>query len=100
MPEIWHISGICQLRISAEKVREKPESGLGIFRENWQQNRENQSGPSGNTDCVPLKVNTFNNLKKGYININIHLIKKHHSEHADFLPVIRDGISENGPQWP
>ena len=33
MPEIWHISGICQLRISAEKVREKPESGLGIFRE-------------------------------------------------------------------
>ena len=62
MPEIWHISKICQLRISAENSRfhskfrvfgknnenfrgnlgknqkkkygEKPESGLGIFREN------------------------------------------------------------------
>ena len=32
-----------------KKYGEKPESGLGIFRENWQQNRENQSGPSGNT---------------------------------------------------
>ena len=28
----------------------------------------------------------------------IQLIKKHHSEHADLLPVIRNGISENGPQ--
>ena len=66
MPEIWQISEICQLRVSAEnsrfhskfrvfeknienfrgnlgknknikfgeKVKEKPESGLGIFREN------------------------------------------------------------------